>query len=459
MRTRFSILVFLYSSFTFAKHVEIDIKKLDYKKPSNQGIVGDLKFRRVNLSWDGINIKVLNQNKIFDSKIHYKPTHLRFLSSPLEMGFNLEKDNGLKNVRELDISESKFIINPQFFSFGGEGFQIIDDKSQSRLKLQNFNFFCEGLNKFDLTTADGIIGACLSEFYLSGLGDTQLADAEVEYIDESVENPIIFRGRLDEIELKDREIKANFASNHLEVKPFRIASDSVEASCYKNEEIIDLNQNEELVKDCLDNLKIGKTNLRVFNTEEKSQFDVNSKSFEVTNQRLLLDTFKTSIEDVKKKTVLNQLKVECLKTDENNLGQLQMVLKDCFKDGSLSIGPIDSITYRANTENFEVNGYFTPEDGPSRDPKYEKSRVRGLKFTVQDNKMDITARIKFIREFNVRVNADINYKVDEDKIVLNINKVRFPFNIKGRWLLMSLLNKFLVVDFISYGRNKIEIQL
>lgn len=445
------------------KFIEIDIEKMKYEKPNaSRGWAGDLSFSTVNMNWDGMQVNVRNEEKVFDTKILYKENYLGFLSPKLKVGFTLEPDSAFKAIGGLDITQSKVIANSGFFSFNGKEFQFIENKTKSRLNLKNFNLYCTGNGEYDLSTPEGIVAGCLSEFFVSGINGT-LADAEIEYRDESGEKPFYLTSSLDRIDLKDDKITSNIEKAYILSSPFEITTKNLVATCKKDPELVTLDT-DKLVFDCKNNLSVKNNLITIDNKLEQTIFDLAIDSFEVQEEKFSVSLTNAIINDQKTQTTLQGIGVDCTKDIEADVMDLQVILGECFKNGTASIQNIFSDEKnKSGYNNLRFNEYFDDSVlmriSGDADLKSNDSSVKDIVFKMKNNYLNVFAKVKFIWSFDISVDAAIKHLPDEEKIILSVEKTKLPLGIKWRKMLMYFLKKYLVVDFIEYQGNNIIITL
>ncbi|EQC48777.1 hypothetical protein M899_3350 [Bacteriovorax sp. BSW11_IV] len=449
-----SINVFAVNSSNF---IEIDISKMDYKLPEKgSGDAGILNFRQVNLSWDGMNIGINNSNKIFDSKIFFRPRFIGFAGEHLNLGFQLEEENALKTINTLNIQESKFLINPQFFSFNGKEFAMTD--ASMKLKLKKFNLYCGGSAKYDLTTADGIIAGCLMESLINAQEENSLSAAEVEYYSVSETGDMNLVSKLNNIELSPAQIIADTTRNTIDIPGYKIDTGAAKVACAKDPELKELNS-EKMTKDCLGDLEVVARKI-VFNDEkEETKFFIDLEKLQIKDERLIFKTPSTQIADKESVTTLFDTKVACMKSFDSDLFDMQQVLAECFKDGNLAISKIAS-----NDDGKKYldlyEGIFENDLNPGQRQRSSDADVKNISVGFKNNKVFLSADVKvLIKNFTITVQADVEHHPKDNTIIFHVTKTRLPFGIGWRKLLMYFLKKNLVGSFITYEGNSIIIKM
>lgn len=437
--------------------IEIDIKKMDYDLPQKgAGKAGSLDFSSVQLSWDGMNVGINNTDEVFKSEIFYRNRYFGIAGKYLNLGFSFPEENPLSSILSLDIEESKFLINPLFFSFNGNKFRIVNDVSN--LSLTKFNLYCGGIPGVDMTKPDGIIKGCLTDSLISGKDEGDLAGAEIKYDNKDEKSPILFSSKLDQVELRDNKITANVSKSAVDIPAFKIEAGETVVSCDKDPELLEMD-GKKIAKDCLNSLDVVSRKILFTDRKEETKFFIDVENLKVIDEQFLFRSPTTQMLSSDKGTTLSNLTASCYKDEETELNDMQGVIGDCFKKGNVSISRIISDDNSGKFEDLFRSIFDTNVD-PREIINETKSDIKNLSIAFQNNKMILTARVRvLVKDFTITIKANVEHYPEENTMVFNVTKTKLPLGIKWRWLLMYVLKKKMVGSFISYEGNSITIKI
>lgn len=461
MRYFLCTLLFLSILPSFAKtgnKVIIDIKHLDYKRPeNNKGNGGLLNFHKVKMTWDDMKVSLNNTDSFLESTIKVRPTYVKFQTPGMGISFPMQDNPTFFSIESVQLEDSKFLLNQDFFNFDGERFVISD--GTSKLVLDKFNMYCKAPDEIDMTSMEGLIHGCLTELILNGKNETDLAGAKMEYFDNSdKKNGFYLTSRLKDLTLSNRVIALDLQEGQIDVGDFNINLGKTYIECEKKESIIELDV-DGLKNSCLNNIGITAPQLKVKDKKEGSEFGIKLESLKVTNNKFIADINKVALKKEDSTTFLNNLKISCSREKDSEFYDLHKTIAGCVKEGKITINTITSNTVGIKEE--EEKGFFSGWFSSEEDPE-EKQKANNININIVNNKLEFYSSIDlpYIPRFRLSFEAHVEH--DPDAGTLSLDIIRFKaiklLTLRKALLLMAY---FTIdgMDKITVDSKKITIQL
>lgn len=411
-----SMLALTFFGVSFAassNYVSIDIDEMKYKMPdARKGVGGNIVFPRVKMSWDEMKVSLKNTSHLLDANIKLRPTYIKFQTPGVGISFPMEEDSAFFSVDEIELQKSKFLLNQDFFNFDGELFMVSD--GTSKLVLDKFNMYCNAPDSVDMTSMDGLIYGCLTEFILNGQEETDLAGAQIDYYDNSdKENGLFLTSRLKDLKLMDSKFKLDLNNASLDVSEYNVEVGPSIIECVKDLEITELDI-DGLKNGCINNISIKAPQVKVKNKDEETEIHISLTKMETSQKNLIATLKNVSFVDAKKSIILNNIKIDCDRTENSEFYNLNQTIAGCIERAVIDIPSVTSQIEAREKE--EEKGWFSGLFSSDEKPQESTSYASNIKITITDNKMDFYAVVDppYFPKFQLRFDAYISHEYDEE---------------------------------------------
>ncbi len=445
--------------------IEIDIKDMKYKKPNRGvGFAGELKFTKVNMYRDGMVLALDNKGEIFNSQIFVRPTFIGFKSPYTSVGFAME-EGGLSDIDSGGLKNSRIVINDRYFSFSGEEFTYKDKTTD--LLLKGFRYYCSSHDKYEAGSTEGIIAGCLTDSTLNAAKEGGVSGAKIIY-NETGENAdeIQFQGDVKQVKVASQRIHASLTKIDLKAGDMKIIAGGAEVNCGKDEENLEINT-DKLLKDCINDVAVKVPKLNMSDEKEGTSFELDVDNLVIKEERLKFNSNMTTLTDEEGRTGLLNLNVDCHMHEEADIFDVQTIVGECLKSGSINISNIVDQEYKkkkSRKRSFKRRRDFQDMFDKSMTKKLDAideddASVRNIVINMQNHKIALEARVKVLfKFFTVRMEADIEHNKDAGELVLTMTKAKLPLGIKSKKLMLFFIKKFMVSETVQVHNKKIYIK-
>lgn len=417
----FFAIFYCFTGFSASNYVSIDIENFDYKRPeNNKGNGGNLIFKKVKMSWDDMKVSLKNTQSFLDAELKVRPTYFKFTTPGIGISFPVEKETFFFDIDKITLKESKFRLNEDFFNFDGEQFSIGD--GTSLLVLDKFNMYCNAPEGIDMTSTEGLIHGCLTEFLLNGQDETDLAGAKIDYYDNSdKENGLFLTSRLKDLKLEDSTFKLDLVEGNLKVSDFDIEIGKSLIECKKDESLIEL-EVDQLKNGCINNIKISAPKVSIKDTKTKSKFDV-ILDLMTTEDELLALMPEVALIDNDTTTFLNNVEISCFRNKDSEFYDVHQSIAGCIESGVIKIKNITNVKPAYIERRSLLSRWFGKGNGKYRnvDAK-EEQFAKNLRVTLKKNKVTFFTSLKFpyIPRFNLKFEAYVEHDPEAGTVSLQV---------------------------------------
>lgn len=439
---------------------QVNIKDAHYEIPSSEGgsAAGRFNFRDMNINWNGMSVGIRNNNEIFNSRIVKRKNYMGLIGDNLNIGLQLDSASFLDTIKTLDISESNFMINPLFFSFTGNSF--IFKGQDFNMTLKDFNLYCNGSDKVNMTTPAGIFSGCLNSSLINSSSKSTASGAEVSAETVFKSENVSGFSNITELNIKDDRVSLKSLGNRLSIPGYFIETGPMTLNCRKDKLTLEQIDTNSIYNDCTNSFEVESKKTIISDKTEGTKFFVDARKLKVADDKLNVFLPSAQIVDEKDSTTLLDVDIKCLKTSESDILDLHLVISDCITAGNISVGAVVS------AENGKV--LFDAYDsiiGSTKHPtvhvKKSQASAKNIFVTLKDNIIQIKAVVKagLLGDVNVTINGRVKHSINDKKIVLTVTSTKMPLGFRSVNFLMKLIKKHLVNSFISVNGKNIIITL
>lgn len=459
----------LYSLATLAdvssvNFLEISLTDMQYDKPLKQeNPAGSMVFTEAVMSRADLTFNLSNKDKVFDSKIFWRNNSLTFNTPYMNLDFKMESSSGFNDISKINIKKSQAIVNPTFFSFGGENFQV--KMSDSFIKLDNYMIYCTANDfEYDMATAEGIEYGCMTEMSISKEKQNKplLLSTVMDYEDG---DQMIFNASVDSLEIVDStlvQVKAN--KSDMKVSKYLLETGSLDITCLKKNDLKVFNS-EIIKKDCENTIDIKAPKLVVNNNTDLTKFYIESDVLSVKGERVQFISPVIQFVDKESSVTTFGLTLSCLKRNEATVYDLHSAIGECVTDGNISI---DRLVSKDEKDIwFKYQDILKKGFNPVRHIGQKERDVQNVRISLQKNNFLITASafkkiLGVETKFNIHLDGSVEHIPAKDQVVLKVKNIGVPigwFEIKWKKTLLGIMKKALVGSMIEFDGDKIIIQL
>jgi hypothetical protein len=395
-----------------SNYVSIDIDEMNYKLPeAKKGIGGNIIFPRVKMSWDEMKVSLKNTSSLLDAEIKMRPTYIKFQTPGVGISFPFTDDSAFFTIDQIELQKSKFLLNQDFFNFDGELFMISD--GTSKLVLDKFNMYCNAPDAIDMTSLDGLVHGCLSEFILNGQEDTDLAGAQIDYYDTSdKENGLFLTSRLKDLKLENSKIKLDLKQATLDVLEYQVAIGASKIECSKDPKLKEIDV-DNLKNSCLNEISITAPDVKVKNKNLDSEIHISLTKMGTTSDELIAILKSVSFVDAQKSINLEDIEITCERTTNSEFYNLNHTIDGCVESATIRIPRVTSkISSKEKTEK----GWFGNLFGSDEETTSGVSYATNIEIKIKDNKLDFFAVVDppYFPRFKLKFDAHISHEFNED---------------------------------------------
>jgi hypothetical protein len=394
-----------------SNYVSINIDEMNYKLPDDKkGVGGNIIFPRVKMSWDDMKVSLKNTSSLLDAEIKIRPTYIKFQTPGVGISFPMNEDSTFFTVDQIELKKSKFLLNQDFFNFDGELFMVSD--GTSKLVLDKFNMYCNAPDAIDMTSMDGLVYGCLSEFILNGQEDTDLAGAQIDYYDTSdKENGLFLTSKLKDFKLENSLFKIDLNEATLDVLEYQVSIGASKINCAKDPALIEMDV-DNLKNTCINQISIKAPEVKVKNQNEESEIHINLTNMTTTSDELKANLKNVSFVDPEKTIKLEDIEITCERTENSEFYNLNHTIDGCVELATISI---PRITAKKLKREVEERGWFDNLFGNDEEDTTGISYATDLKITIRDNKMDFFAVIDppYFPRFKLKFDAHVSHEFNE----------------------------------------------
>ena len=442
--------------------VDLHIREAEYKRPpSGTGIGGTISFYEFNMLRDGMYLNVINQKKIFDSKIFIRPSFVGFSSNLLNMGFTLDPESILSKIQISKVQNSKLSITERFFNFTGQYFEISDDAFN--FKLNKFRFFCTSAGeeyKSNSTSPSGIIAGCLKYARLNSDREGESSPVEVNYSVPEEGKNIKSKFMVDTLLFEEDNIDAKIKGLKGSLNHYKISSDFTKVTCQKDPKLSEINPGK-LVSDCIGNFDGKATNLNILNEESTSVYHFDIDLLSLREDLVKLDAPNFKYYGKNEPTALIGLKAECERDENTDLLDMVSIIEACLGRSEFSIHNI--ISDKKVVVNDSIDMLDGPEDSQIKEVvrgiKEEKS-IKNIKVKVKAGNIFFDARTRLLfKDRKVQIYGKIDFQEEQNQFEIHVKKVRLPFGISARGFLYFFLKLYFSENQVYRKGNYIYVKI
>lgn len=444
--------------------MEISIDKMDYKKPLKASdSAGLLKFDEVLMSRSDLTFNMKNKDQIFNSNIKWENSILSFSTPFMNINFKLEEDSSFKDITLIDIYKSQAIVNPAFFSFGGDSFKInMDDMG---VKLKNYMTFCTAGNpEIDMASADGIEYGCMTEMSL-GASDANIdmtLEATMDYEDG---DQMLFKASLGAINITESSlVTANFKKSEIDLNKYHVETSPLDVTCFKDPEM-KVFDSDKFKKQCENSIDIETKKLVVNNKVDLTNFYIETNGLSVKARKAQFLSPVIQFVDKESSVTTFGLTLDCRKSDDATVYDLHSMISECITDGEITIDRLVSKDEKDLWFRYKdiMKSGFNPIahiGDKERDVKNVRIKLNNKSFLITASAYKKILGVE--TKFNIHLDGSVIHIPEKDQIILKVDEIGVPigwFEIKWKKTLLGIMKKALVGEMIEFDKDKIIIQL
>jgi hypothetical protein len=240
-----------------------------------------------------------------------------------------------------------------------------------------------------------------------------------------------------------------------------------------------------IVDDCLNSLDVEEINNFFINDAlSGTSFKIDSRHLKI-GDKLNFDGKDICIADAKKAIGIHNIKVDCIKDENQNFLDLHKTILSCLKNGSVTIDQVSNfakgniasclkksgspserfipeseapLSFRNELENFLSKPLFFnpfshiwPKEESSKKTKF----LSNLSISVKNNymKMSGTLYISSV-ESNISIEGNIDFNKKENLFILEMKKARLPLGIKSTRFTAWIIKSFMANEKVWVDKNK-----
>lgn len=454
----------LWADVSSVNFLEISLTDMKYDKPKDEKLpAGSLIFTEALMSRADLTFNMTNKDKVFDSKIFWRNNSLNFNTPYMNIDFKMEESSGFKDISKIDIAKSQVIINPTFFSFGGNQFSI--KMSESFIKLDNYMIYCTANDfEYDMATAEGIEYGCLTEMSISK--DNMQKPLKLSTImDYEDGDKMVFNADVESLEIVDSTlIQVKAKKSDMAVSKYILETGPLEITCLKNESL-KVFDSEIIKKDCENTIDIKAPKIVVNNNSDLTRFYIESDVLSVKGERVQFISPVLQFVDKESSVTTFGLTLSCQKKNEATVYDLHSAIGECVEDGQISI---DRLVSKDEKDIwFRYSDILKKNFNPTNHIGAKEKDVENIRINLQKNNFKITAsafkKILGVQtKFNIHLDGTVEHLPRKDQVVLVVKNIGVPigwFEIKWKKTLLGIMKKALVGSMIDFQGEKIIIQL
>lgn len=453
-----------YADVSSVNFLEISLTDMKYEKPTKQDLsAGTLVFTETVMSRSDLTFNLSNKDKVFDSKIFWRNSSLTFNTPYMNLDFKMEANSGFNDISKIDITKSQAIINPTFFSFGGENFQV--KMTDAFIKLDNYMIYCTANDfEYDMATAEGIEYGCMTEMSVSKekANKPLLLSTIVDYEDG---DQMVFNANIDNLEIVDStliQIKAK--KSDMKVSKYLLETGTLDVTCLKKNDL-KVFESEIIKKDCENTIDIKAPKVVVNNSTDLTKFYIESDVLSVKGERVQFISPVIQFVDKESSVTTFGLTLSCQKKNEATVYDLHSAVGECISDGNISI---DRLVSKDEKDIwFKYQDILKKGFNPVAHIGAKERDVQNVRINLQKNNFLITASafkkiLGVETKFNIHLDGSVEHIPAKDQVVLKVKNIGVPigwFEIKWKKTLLGIMKKALVGSMIEFEGDKIIIQL
>jgi hypothetical protein len=433
-----SLLLFSFKTNAETKFsIDLSLEKLNYQKPTKGiGSAGSMVFKSANMVNDDLVININNVNNIFDSQIFVRPTFMGATTQFGNFGTNVKEDNLLNSIQRAELLNAKVLFDENQVNFSAKYLNFANTDTMA--KLHNFRLYCQ--NAIAPSTEDqapDAIKTCLNFLTLNGSFEPENIAADIEYemrLGENLQDKLFVQSRIKSFDIRRDLISANILSlKSVSNDVYKIEATGINLDCAKDEdlEVVDV---EKIKKACTNRLNLGPLKASMFDTQEKTRFNLDLKSVVIKDKLLAAKINNAVITDPQASTFVSNIAFSCKKELESDVFVLGDVLTDCFSYGRLTISEVHTNDKDSSNKNIAIS--------------------------INNGVLVIKADVKFLGlKSYVAIYGKIAQNEARKQIIMTVTDTRLPLGINSVKLLMYFLKKNLVSKDISIKGNVITVSL
>lgn len=257
------------------------------------------------------------------------------------------------------------------------------------------------------------------------------------------DNPLV---TLDELFLENARVKLNKSEANFEIPRAKILMDktsieteSISGSC---DPLGDTTTDIDIV--CLKNGKIQSPMVHFIN--DSMNLLTRNLSTTITPDLLSLDSEKTTFTSDGQRTQVNILQVRCKNGIQGRFKEEDFIA-GCFSASSYYLDGFSEFKNLKKLKSYKSS---------SSKALIDLDDIKNLRINISNHNLDLSAKVKIIFRFKLKVKGIIDYLVEEDVIKLEIKKASIA-GIPAKSLTMMILKLFLEEDSIRIDGDTIYI--
>ncbi|MBT3236070.1 MAG: hypothetical protein HN353_08980 [Bdellovibrionales bacterium] len=448
----------------FNNALDMTISQIDFKRPdSGVGFAGKAAISKLLMFKDDMTMSLDNKENIFDSQIFIRKNFVGFKGRYTNIGFSLAEGHTLDMIRNGDATDSRVNMNAKRIHISAKHMNI--QLNHIHLGLEKFRLYCKKHLDYPDISSESFVAACLNSSTLNAKNEGEISPVRIKFYNQGTsDEKVVIDTKLDSLEVVDNNISLKGADSKIDIiDNYLIQTGKFKLNCDKKGEILEFNS-AELISKCQSGVDIVTNQLNVENRISGTSFVINPETIQIREAQFTLNAPRLEIVDPKEKTVLHNLQMSCFKDKETDALELDNVIDECLTSANINIERID--TAGNNKINELHNG-----SGPSLRDLLEtagfdtnkgtsKAKVKDLAASVSNSKLKLAARVHFLfKHFKLRVEGDLEYNREQDLLKLVPTKVKLPFGISSKKILLFFVRKFMVSESVTVVDDVVHIAL
>ena len=419
--------------------VDVGIDKLTYvKPPKGVGKAGILIFKNANVTNNGIVLNVNNVNNYFDSEIFVRPTFLGFTTQFGNYGFAIDEKSIINSLNQTELQNSKLVLDDDQLNLSGEYFSFINPGLS--VKVKNFRLYCQSMASSGMVDApsNDMMKNCFNFLTLNGsyTQNNQAAFLEYEGFDKG--DKMLAQVNVRSFDLRKNQINANLLSvKTVSNDSYIISANELNASCAKDEDLQSLDF-EKIKKACFNQLKVAPVKISLVDQKQKSNFNLDIKDLTIKDKMAYFALNSGALSDTTSTTSINNLLLNCKKSEDTDLLDLTQVLQDCLTYGRVSIANV----------------------GSSKPDDKKDSAIKNIIISSTNGAAVIQAVVKFLGiSAKVAIYGNIVLNEAQRKLIITVTDTKLPLGINSVKLVMYFLKKTIVSKDVQIQNNVITVSI